>query len=76
MMLLSLHDYLPLDDLAQIFVAVIAVAFLAPSAVSLAIVGLDRRDHGEVGSGNTMLAIGVGGLLILLAIGLYALVSK
>lgn len=76
MTLLSFSEYLPLSDLLRILLVVLAVAVVAPSSASLAIVGLDRRERGETGSGTTMLAIGAGGLLVLVAIGLYALVSK
>ncbi len=77
MTLLSFSEYLPLSDLLRILLVVLA---WSPSShrprSSLAIVGLDRRERGETGSGTPMLAIGAGGLLVLVAIGLYALVSK
>ncbi len=43
----SLSDYLPFDDLAKILVVCLVVAVIAPSAVSVGVIGLDRRAHAE-----------------------------
>jgi hypothetical protein len=49
---------------------------IAPSAVSVAVVGLDRRDSGSTGVGNALVAAGAAVLFVLVAVGLYALVSR
>lgn len=72
----SLHAYLPLSDLARIVVVVLAVAVVAPSAASVAIVGLDRRQAGSPKVGDTLVALGAGTLFLLVALGLYALLSR
>ena len=80
MLLASLQDYLPLDDLVKIVVACAAVAVVAPLAVSLAIAGLDRRAE-PAGAGRSRavgtgeIAVGVAALAGLVAAGLYALVT-
>jgi hypothetical protein len=40
---LAISTYLPAGDLAKIIAAVLIVAVIAPSAVSIAVVGLNRR---------------------------------
>ena len=72
----SLHAYLPLSDLVRIVVVVLAVAVVAPSAASVAIVGLDRRQAGSPKVGDTLVALGAGTLFLLVALGLYALLSR
>jgi hypothetical protein len=72
----AFSDYLPLSDLAKILAVTIVVALMAPAAVSLGIVGLDRRHAGHAGVGTTFLVVGVGTLAVLVGIGLYALVHK
>jgi hypothetical protein len=76
MTLLSLHEYLPLSDLAKIVAVALVVALMAPAAVSVGIVGLDRRHSGAVGAGNAMVAAGVAVIVALVGIGIYALVHK
>jgi hypothetical protein len=76
MTILSLSDYLPLSDLVKILVVVLAIAVVAPSAASLAIVGLDRRQSGRIGIGNALMAAGVGVLLVLVAVGIFTLVDR
>jgi hypothetical protein len=76
MTLLSLSEYLPLSDLVKIVAVTLAIAVVAPSAASLAIVGLDRRSAGAVVRGNALVGIGSGVLVLLVAAGLYALVSR
>ncbi len=76
MTLFALSEYLPLSDLAKILAAAIVVALMAPAAVSLGIVGLDRRHTGQAGLGTMFLVVGVGVLAVLVGIGLYALVQK
>jgi hypothetical protein len=55
---------------------VLVVAFMAPAAVSLGIVGLDRRHAGAEGSGTAMVTAGVAVIVVLVGVGLYALVHK
>jgi hypothetical protein len=76
MMLLSFSEYLPLADLAKVVAVVLVVAFMAPAAVSLGIVGLDRRHAGAEGSGTAMVTAGVAVIVVLVGVGLYALVHK
>jgi hypothetical protein len=75
-MILSFQDYLPVSDLLKILIVVMAVAVVAPSAASFAIVGLDRRESGATGVGNAMVAAGAAVLLVLVVIGVYALVNR
>jgi hypothetical protein len=76
MILLSLSEYLPLSDLVKIVAVTLAVAVVAPSAASIAIVGLDRRSAGAVVRGNALVGIGAGALFLLVAAGLYALINR
>ncbi len=76
MTLLSFGDYLPLSELAKILAVTLAVAVAAPSAASIAIVGLDRRSAGAVVRGNVLVGIGACVLVLLVAAGLYALISR
>jgi hypothetical protein len=76
MILLSLSEYLPLSDLVKIVAVTLAVAVVAPSAASIAIVGLDRRSAGAVVRGNALVGIGAGVLVLLVGAGLYALINR
>jgi hypothetical protein len=76
MTMLSLSDYLPVADLVRIVAVTLAVAVVAPSAASLAIVGLDRRSAGAVVRGNALVGIGASVLVLLVAAGLYALINR
>ena len=76
MTMLSVDDYLPLFELVRILAVTLTVAIVAPSAASLAIVGLDRRHSGSTGVGNSLIALGAGTLILLVALGLYALVNQ
>jgi hypothetical protein len=76
MILLSLSSYLPAGDLARIVAATLLASLVAPSAVAVAIAGLDRRDDGAVAVGNTLIAVAAATLAILVAIGIYALVQR
>jgi hypothetical protein len=76
MTVLSLSTYLPAGDLVRIIVATLVVSIVAPSAVSLGIVGLERREGGAVSLGNSLIAIAAGVLSLLVAIGIYALVQR
>ncbi len=74
----SLSEYLPFDDLAKILVVCLVVAVIAPSAVSVGVIGLDRRAHAEEShessaSGVALIVVSVGVLAALIAIGIYAL---
>jgi hypothetical protein len=76
MTLLAFSDDLPLADLAKIVAAALVVAVMAPAAVSLGIVGLDRRHAGADGTGTATVAAGVAVLAVLVGVGLYALGHK
>ena len=79
MILGSLSDYLPLHDLVEILAVCLVVAVVAPSAVSISILGLDRR--GRLSStgrssdvvGTALVALGVAMIAALIGLGLYAL---
>lgn len=74
--MLSISTYLPAGDLARIIAAVLIVAVIAPSAVSVAVVGLDRRASGSPQVGAGLVALGAGVLVALVAAGLYALINR
>ena len=76
MTMLSVTDYLPLAELLRILAVTLTVAVVAPSAASLAIVGLDRRHSGSTAAGNSLIALGAGTLILLIMLGLYALVDR
>lgn len=76
MTMLSVNDYLPLAELVRILAVTLTVAVVAPSAASLAIVGLDRRHSGATAAGNSLIALGAGTLILLIMLGLYALVDR
>jgi hypothetical protein len=80
MIIASLHDYLPLDDLLKILIACLAVAVVAPSAAALVITGFDAQAtaHGSGESrvsGDLRIALGVAVLAVLIAAGLYTLIE-
>ena len=76
MIVAAFSDYLPVGDLVKIVVACLAVAVIAPAAVSVAVVGLDLRDHRrETGRGAVLVGVGIAVLVALIVIGLYALAS-
>ena len=72
-MLASLSDYLPLADLGKIVVVCLVVGVVAPAAVSVAILGLDRRSHGRRSAGVLLIVVGVAVIAALVGAGLYAL---
>lgn len=72
---LAFSTYVPAGDLARIVVTVLIVALVAPSAASLAIVGLDRRRTGDALTGNALIGLGAGMLMLLVCLGIYALVN-
>jgi len=76
MTLLTLSSYLPAGDLARIVAATLLASLVAPSAVAVGIAGLDRRDHGAVAVGNTLIAVAAATLTVLVAVGIYALVQR
>jgi hypothetical protein len=80
MILLSLHDYLPLDDLAKIVLVGLGVAIVAPLAASIAITGFEAQERaGSVGHSRTLgdMRVGLGALILLtmIAIGIYAVAN-
>ena len=77
-MIASLDDYLPLGDLWKIVLVCLLVAVIAPTAVSVAITGLDLRErsaerHESGLSGTAVVVAGVAVLCALIGAGLYAL---
>jgi hypothetical protein len=76
MSLLSLSTYLPAGDLARIMATALVVSISAPSAVAVAIAGIDRRDSGAVAVGTALFTLGASVLLLLVDVGLYALVQR
>jgi len=79
-MIASLEQYLPLGDLGKIVAVCLVVAVVAPTAVSVGIVGLDRRarageTHSSPVAGTLLLVVAVAILAALIGIGLYALVT-
>ena len=76
MTLLSFSTYLPTGDLLRIIATTLLVAVIAPSAVALAVVGLERRETGAVPLGNTLVGLGGGVLALLAATGIYALIQR
>ena len=72
---LAFSTYVPAGDLARIVVTVLIVALVAPSAASLAIVGLDRRRAGDALAGNAFIGLGTGMLMLLVCLGIYALIN-
>jgi len=76
MTVLSLSSYLPAADLARIVAATLLASLIAPGAVAVGIVGLDRRDDGAVALGNTLITIAAAALTLLVAVGIYALVQR
>lgn len=76
MAVLDLQRYLPLSELVRIVTVTLAVALLAPSAVSLAVAGLDRRARGAAVRGAALVGAGASVLVLLVAAGLYTLVWR
>jgi hypothetical protein len=77
-MLASFSDYVPLGDLGKIIAACLVVAVIAPTAVSVAVTGLDVRassaeQHRSGMGGTALVVLGVGVLAALIALGIYAL---
>jgi hypothetical protein len=76
-MIASFSEYLPLDDLVKILGVCLAVAVIAPSAATLAIVGHDRRTRAGASSGRVsglaLILLGVGILAALVGFGIYVL---
>jgi len=81
MIVASLQQYLPLADLAKILVVCLVVAVVAPSAVSVAIVGLDRRARAtaaqrSTAGGDALVIAGIAILVGLIVLGLVALIDR
>jgi hypothetical protein len=78
MIVAKLSDYLPLADLAKIVVVCLVVAVIAPAAVSVGIVGIDRREqategHSSTITGTALIVVAVGVLAALIVAGIYTL---
>jgi hypothetical protein len=76
----SFSDYLPFGDLVKILAVCLVVAAVAPTAVAVGIVGLDRRAqarqaHAGGAVGTALVLVGVGVLAALVGLGIYALVN-
>lgn len=71
-------DYVDLHALWKIGIAVLLVAVIVPTAFSVAIVGEDRRQKGGSVSVGGTLMLGIGGLVVCLAvaIGIWAMAQK
>jgi hypothetical protein len=76
MTMFAISTYLPAGDLAKIIAAVLIVAVVAPTAVSVAIVGLDRRTSGSRRVGAGLVVLGAAVLALLVSVGLFALVNR
>jgi hypothetical protein len=76
MTLLSLSSYLPAGDLARIMVAALVAAIIAPSAVAIGVVGLDRREDGSLVLGSALVAVAAATLALLVLVGVYALIRR
>jgi hypothetical protein len=76
MTLLSLSTYLPAGDLARILAATLLAAVIAPTAVAIGIVGLDRREDGALALGTTLVAVAAATLSLLVLVGVYALTQR
>ena len=72
----ALSRYLPLPELVKIVAVTLAIAVVAPSAVSLAVAGMDRRREGSAPLGAALIGAGASVVLLLVAAGLYALVNR
>jgi hypothetical protein len=80
-MIASLDEYLPLGDLAKIILVCLFVAVVAPTAVSVGIVGLDQRAraharHSSAATGTVLVVAATLVLAALVSFGLYALVNR
>ena len=76
MTLLSLSTYLPAGDLARIMAATLLAAVIAPTAVAIGIVGLDRREDGALALGTTLVGVAAATLGFLVVVGVYALMQR
>jgi|tagenome__1003787_1003787.scaffolds.fasta_scaffold20414819_2 hypothetical protein len=80
MILASLHDYLPLNDLLKIVLVCAGVAVIAPAGAALVITGFEVQTAAR-GSGRSRvpgdvrIALGVAIIAALIFVGLYALVQ-
>jgi hypothetical protein len=77
----ALRDYLPLDDLVNIVLVCLAVAVVAPTAVAVSVLGLERRSvasqrNRSGAAGTALVAAGVAVLVVLVAVGLVALSDR
>jgi hypothetical protein len=77
-MLASFSDYVPLGDLGKIIAVCLVVAVIAPTAVSVAVTGLDVRassaeQHRSGAAGMALIIAGVAVLAALIGLGVYAL---
>ena len=76
MTLLSLSTYLPAGDLARIMAAALLAAVIAPSAVAVGIVGLERREDGSLVLGSALVGVAAATLALLVVVGVYALTRR
>ena len=76
MTLLSLSTYLPAGDLARIMAAAVLTAVIAPSAVAVGIVGLERREGGSPMLGSALVGVAAATLALLVLVGVYALTRR
>jgi hypothetical protein len=78
MIIASLQEYLPLDDLVRILGVCLAVAVIAPCAAALVITGFEAQANAHEARqsrlpGDVRIALGVAVLAALIAVGILAL---
>ena len=81
MIVASFQEYVPLGDLARIVAVCVGVAVLAPSAAALVITGFEAqaKAHEAGGSrlrGDLRIGLGIGVMVVLVAVGILALVDR
>ena len=80
MIIASLQDYLPLEDLLRIVAVCVVVAVVAPTAAALVITGFEVQANAQQSGrsripGDLRIALGVAVLTALVVVGLYALID-
>jgi hypothetical protein len=77
----SFQEYVPLGDLAHIVAVCVGVAVVAPSAAALVITGFEAqaKAHEAGGSrlpGDLRIGLGIGVMVLLVAVGILALIDR
>ena len=81
MIVASFQEYVPLGDLLHIVLVGIGVAVIAPSAAALVITGFEAqaKAHEAGGSrlrGDLRIGLGIGVMVVLVAVGMLALADR